>query len=258
MHNGIEKDTNTSAETDRGDDPSIFRIPIVEQIDTSPEVKRKHIFNLDPEMLNEAGVNGSGWSLKISTNLPISFALQLSYDPNPIDRSVGVIYAAVVLFGLYVMIIWEIVHRTFAAIVASTMSIALLAMMNERPQMAQIMQWIDVETLLLLFGMMILVALLSETGVFDYLAVYAYKVSAHVLLSRACLNDGGALIPLDHKRTNLAFDKLLVPVHGGDVVVPRQRDDRAADDPGHHPAVRGDAAEPGADSDVDDHLLQHR
>lgn len=48
--------------------------------------------------------------------------------------------------------------------------------MNERPSMATIVSWIDVETLLLLFGMMILVAVLSETGVFDYLAVYAFKV----------------------------------------------------------------------------------
>lgn len=48
--------------------------------------------------------------------------------------------------------------------------------MNERPSMTLIMSWIDIETLLLLFGMMILVAILSETGLFDYLAVYAYKV----------------------------------------------------------------------------------
>jgi P protein len=49
--------------------------------------------------------------------------------------------------------------------------------MNERPPMAMIISWIDVETLLLLFGMMILVAVLSETGVFDYLAVYAFKIT---------------------------------------------------------------------------------
>lgn len=53
--------------------------------------------------------------------------------------------------------------------------------MNERPPMTLIMSWIDIETLLLLFGMMILVAILSETGIFDYLAVYAYKVSSNDL-----------------------------------------------------------------------------
>lgn len=56
-------------------------------------------------------------------------------------------------------------------------STGVLAAMNQRPPMTQIMSWIDIETLLLLFGMMILVAILSETGIFDYLAVYAYKVS---------------------------------------------------------------------------------
>lgn len=53
----------------------------------------------------------------------------------------------------------------------------VLAAMNERPTMAVIVSWIDVETLLLLFGMMILVAVLSETGVFDFFAVYAFKVN---------------------------------------------------------------------------------
>lgn len=56
--------------------------------------------------------------------------------------------------------------------------------------MSTIMSWIDVETLLLLFGMMILVAILSETGVFDYLAVYAYKITnGHVwpLINCLCL-----------------------------------------------------------------------
>lgn len=56
------------------------------------------------------------------------------------------------------------------------LSVGILAAMNERPPMTLIMSWIDIETLLLLFGMMILVAILSETGIFDYLAVYAYKV----------------------------------------------------------------------------------
>lgn len=46
----------------------------------------------------------------------------------------------------------------------------------QRPTMAELISWIDVETLLLLFSMMMLVAILSETGIFDFMAVYAYKV----------------------------------------------------------------------------------
>lgn len=171
---------------------NILRIPIVENIediDIVDEVKRTHTFILDSEMWKKRTQNDSVLRLKISSNLRISFPINFAYDPTPINKSVGVIYAAIILFGLYVLIIWEIVHRTFAAMVASTMSIAILAMMDERPTMPQIMSWVDIETLLLLFGMMILVAILSETGIFDYLAVYAFKVFRSLNIKKTnCLN----------------------------------------------------------------------
>lgn len=157
----------------------IYKLPIVENvndIDTATEIRKSHTFKLDQMMFEQIGRNDTILRLRINSNLPVSFPINLAYDPSPIDKSLGVIYAAIVLLGLYIMIIWEVVHRTFAAMVASTTSIAILALMNERPTMPQLMSWIDVETLLLLFGMMILVAILSETGIFDYLAVYAFKV----------------------------------------------------------------------------------
>lgn len=160
-------------------DNNILIIPIVENIediDRATEVKKTHTFYLDEKMFEQIPQNDTVLRLSIQSNLPVSLPINLAYDPTPIDKSRGVIYAAIVLLGLYIMIIWEVVHRTFAAIIASTTAIAILALMNERPTMPEIMSWIDVETLLLLFGMMILVAILSETGIFDYLAVYAFKV----------------------------------------------------------------------------------
>lgn len=50
------------------------------------------------------------------------------------------------------------------------------------------MGWIDVETILLLFSMMILVGILTETGVFDHLAVYAYRVSRVLKFKSLLLN----------------------------------------------------------------------
>lgn len=82
--------------------------------------------------------------------------------------------------------------------------------MNERPTMAVIVSWIDVETLLLLFGMMILVAVLSETGVFDFLAVYAFKVSYFDDLYNYQEN---LIIILDNKRQGMAVDHLPVPLY---------------------------------------------
>lgn len=158
---------------------SIYTIPVVEaeQIDHVPETKRQIVFNVGDaafaKVHNEKAVLRVQMATDLEDNLPLLFA----YDPSPIDKDAGVIYAAIVLLGLYVMIIWEVVHRTFAALIASTLALGILAAMNEKPTMGELMGWIDVETLLLLFGMMILVAILSETGIFDFLAVYAYKIT---------------------------------------------------------------------------------
>uniref|UniRef100_A0A8C3FZG5 OCA2 melanosomal transmembrane protein n=1 Tax=Chrysemys picta bellii TaxID=8478 RepID=A0A8C3FZG5_CHRPI len=53
----------------------------------------------------------------------------------------------------------------------------LLSLTRNRPSMIKVVEWIDYETLALLFGMMLLVAIFSETGFFDYCAVKAYQLS---------------------------------------------------------------------------------
>lgn len=95
---------------------NIFRVPITENIkdiDTATEVKRTHTFYLDEKLFEKIPQNDTVLRLSIQSNLPVSLPINLSYDPTPIDKSRGVIYAAIVLLGLYVMIIWEVVHRTF-------------------------------------------------------------------------------------------------------------------------------------------------
>lgn len=64
-----------------------------------------------------------------------------------------------------------------AALLAAFASIGTLAAFQDRPTMNDIIKWIDYETLLLIFSMMILVAVLIDTGIFDYIAVYTFQVS---------------------------------------------------------------------------------
>lgn len=87
---------------------------------------------------------------------------------------------------------------------ASTMSVAILAALNARPTMGEIMSWIDVETLLLLFSMMTLVAIIGETGVFDYLAVMAYKVRP---LNKKVSKNFLKLYIVAYRWKDLAFDR---------------------------------------------------
>ncbi|KAM9183663.1 P protein [Dugong dugon] len=93
------------------------------------------------------------------------------------DVETQVIIAVAILAGVYMLIIFEIIHRTLAAMLGSLAALAALSMIGDRPRLSHVVEWIDFETLALLFGMMILVAIFSDTGFFDYCAVKAYQFS---------------------------------------------------------------------------------
>ncbi|XP_075163669.1 P protein-like [Haematobia irritans] len=141
----------------------------------SPLVERSLVFDLDKDISHIEGKKSL--ALVMSSNIENTFVVKLWLDLSPINKNWAVPLGALVLILLYVLIIWEFVNRTFAAVVASTLAIGILAALNARPSTLKIMSWVDVETLILLFGMMVLVSILSESGIFDYLAVLAYEHS---------------------------------------------------------------------------------
>lgn len=160
-------------------DATEYSFPIItdiDQIDFARETKQYQILNVGQTMLSQIDGDTVVLRMSIRTNVDVDFPMRIAYDTMPMDKTKGAIYAAIILIGLYGMIIWEIVHRTLAAIVAATASIGVLAFLDQRPTVNELILWIDTETLLLLFGMMVLVAIISETGIFDYLAVFAFKV----------------------------------------------------------------------------------
>ncbi|XP_029939202.1 P protein [Salarias fasciatus] len=105
--------------------------------------------------------------------VPMSMTRQSLY----VSVETQVAIAGIILAGVYVLIIFEIVHRTLAAMLGSLAALAALAIIGDRPSLVTVVEWIDYETLALLFGMMVLVAIFSETGFFDYCAVKAYQLS---------------------------------------------------------------------------------
>lgn len=115
--------------------------------------------------------------LSLETNIQKDLTIKLTSRTALVDQTLGIAYGSLVLIFLYVMIIWEFINRTLASVIASTLAIGILAALDARPSTETILKWLDVETLMLLFGMMILVAILSESGIFDYLAVLAYEVA---------------------------------------------------------------------------------
>ncbi|XP_053954238.1 P protein [Anastrepha ludens] len=114
--------------------------------------------------------------LLMHTNINEELTIKYYFERS-LDASIGIILGALVLVFLYISIIWELMNRTFVALIAATLAIGVLGFMRSWPKLSKIMKWMDTETLLLLFGMMVLVGILAESGIFDFFAVYAYKLS---------------------------------------------------------------------------------
>lgn len=84
-----------------------------------------------------------------------------------------------ILVAVYVLIIFETVHRTLAAAVGGIAAMLALNYYDtgDTFTLAEITTMIDWETIGLLLGMMVMVGILSNTGVFEYFAVLSYKKS---------------------------------------------------------------------------------
>ncbi|XP_017052078.1 P protein isoform X1 [Drosophila ficusphila] len=98
-------------------------------------------------------------SLKADVEQPVSLLVVVEFSPLSTDH--GVWYAALLLIALLM----------------ATTGVAILTALGNRPTLTDIISWVDFETLMLLLGMMIMVAIMSETGIFDWMAVLAYRIS---------------------------------------------------------------------------------
>lgn len=94
-------------------------------------------------------------------------------------ESQAIIVGLIILFGVYTLIIFEWVHRTLAAAVGGLLAVLALNYyaVEDTFTLAEITTMIDWETIGLLLGMMVMVGILSNTGVFEYFAVLSYKKS---------------------------------------------------------------------------------
>jgi Na+/H+ antiporter NhaD/arsenite permease-like protein len=82
-----------------------------------------------------------------------------------------------ILVCVYGLIVFEVVHRALAAALGGIAAVISLHVVGDGPALMDIMTWIDWETIGLLIGMMIMVDILSKTGIFEWAAVQAYAKS---------------------------------------------------------------------------------
>lgn len=96
------------------------------------------------------------------------------------DASVSLRLLAIVLLSIYVILAFEIIHRTVIVLVAATIAIIIgittgLFQADESFEFA--IRSVDFNTIGLLLGMMIIVIILAETGIFQYIGIKMCKAS---------------------------------------------------------------------------------
>jgi len=96
------------------------------------------------------------------------------------DASVSLRLLAIVLLSIYIILAFEIVHRTVIVLVAATIAIIIgittgLFQADESFEFA--IRSVDFNTIGLLLGMMIIVIILAETGIFQYIGIKMGKAS---------------------------------------------------------------------------------
>ena len=127
-------------------------------------------------------------------------------DPNGF-----VIAAAITVFvGAYVLIATEWVHRVRAALGGAAVMFLIGATTGDEAFFSA-ETGVDWNVVLLLFGMMVVISVVKQTGLFDYLAIWAAKRAKgrpYRLLVLLCLITAGASALLDNVTTVL----LMAPV----------------------------------------------
>jgi hypothetical protein len=74
-----------------------------------PEVTHEKTFHLNSIKVGD--YNYSLLEIKFSTNMEANFPLSVGYNLQPINTDFGIIYAGLVLVGLYILIIFEVCVR---------------------------------------------------------------------------------------------------------------------------------------------------
>jgi len=85
-----------------------------------------------------------------------------------------------VLVGMYVILITEVVHRTALALFGALVMLIVLfttGVLDPHDSVDFVIGAIDFNTIGLLLGMMVIVGILGETGIFQYIGIKAAKIS---------------------------------------------------------------------------------
>jgi Na+/H+ antiporter NhaD/arsenite permease-like protein len=86
-------------------------------------------------------------------------------------------WLALSILGLVLLgIASERIHRVWCALIGCSFMLSLLLWMDMAPSLALVVTWLDESTLALLFGMMVIVGRLKDTGMFEVLSAWTVRL----------------------------------------------------------------------------------
>ncbi len=91
-----------------------------------------------------------------------------------------ILFSSVVMISIYVVLSFEIIHRTSIAIFGALILVIaslLVGIIHPEETLHFVIEVIDFNTIGLLLGMMIIVAILGETGIFNWVGIKAIRLS---------------------------------------------------------------------------------
>ena len=97
-----------------------------------------------------------------------------------LELTIAMMMTLGVLVGMYVILITEVIHRTTLALFGALVMLLVLfytGILDTHNSLDFVIGSIDFNTIGLLLGMMVIVGILGETGIFQYIGIKAAKIS---------------------------------------------------------------------------------
>lgn len=147
------------------------------------------------KIIEDVNKENSNYQLHFFSNINETLPLQLAFGFTMVSKKSGLILGLILLVLIYIAIMFDLVHRTLAGIICSTMAVGLIAAIHMRPSLEVIFnEWGNIDIIMQFFGISIIMEMLAETGLQDYLAAVSYELShghiwpmLHFIMLSSCL-----------------------------------------------------------------------
>uniref|UniRef100_A0A1I8N1U3 Citrate transporter-like domain-containing protein n=1 Tax=Musca domestica TaxID=7370 RepID=A0A1I8N1U3_MUSDO len=104
-------------------------------------------------------------------------SLELFVTPVESGQTWIIIWGLALLITIYLLMASDLLHRTFAAILCSSLVIGLVAAVHVRPSLEDVFHGMEFDIIMNFFGISLIMEILAEAGLQDYLAAWSYEMA---------------------------------------------------------------------------------